>query len=205
MENYENDWSTIFPNYFSRLQSFAVQQLLEAESLQIWWLLVNIDNKLSKTHLNHCYYHEPVWKHWKRRKKIPQLLANLWISLATSPLTTSRTALWPQGSLAWSGLCLSSSFLLPSRGLISLFSVIDVSLALFSPETFLGTVWERQDWLTHAQPAKDPSKMYEDPISCAGKRSLSRCSHWFKPGWDGFVARMSNARLVEIVLMRRWF
>lgn len=60
---------------------------------------LNVDNNnypLSKAHMNPCYYHKTMWKHCRWGKKVLQLLANLWLLLATSPLTTSGTALWHQ-------------------------------------------------------------------------------------------------------------
>lgn len=73
MENDEKkyEWSTIVPEYISRLQSFAAQQLLESERLCVWWLLVDADNKQSEVHLKPCYYHKDNVKTLKMKKESP--------------------------------------------------------------------------------------------------------------------------------------
>lgn len=101
-----------------------------------------------------------------------------WLLLTMSPPTT-----WNQGLLAWKGLCLFQSSLLPSKCVP--YPIKGAPLAASSPEPPLGTVWDQQDWLVHTQPHKDTyrgTKRYKEPIPYARKCSLRRCSCGFKLG-----------------------
>lgn len=116
---------SFIPEYFSRLQHFLPSSFMSQKNCCILVDADNVNYALSNMHLNSCYYHKTVWKLIQRwGKKVLQLLAKFWLLLTVSPPPTSGRGLWNQALLAWKGLCLSQSSLLPSKSVHYLLKVV---------------------------------------------------------------------------------